>query len=76
MLRPVVLMQYRRVTDGRTDGIAAASTALAMRELRRAVKTMNLTSVQRRRLVGNLVALEQNCAENDTDIAQMLQCPT
>jgi len=36
------LTQYRRVTDGRTDGqtdrIAVASTALAMRSLRRAVK--------------------------------------
>jgi len=36
------LTQYRRVTDGRTDGqtdgIAIASTALAMRALRRAVK--------------------------------------
>ena len=38
MLRAVVLAQYRRVTDGRTDGIAVASTALAMRALRRAVK--------------------------------------
>jgi len=35
VLRAVVLTQYRRVTDGRTDGIAVASTALAMR---RAVK--------------------------------------
>jgi len=33
-----VLTQYRRVTDGQTDGIAVASTALAMRALRRAVK--------------------------------------
>ena len=43
MLRAVVLTQYRRVadgqTDGQTDGIAIASTALAMRALRRAVKT-------------------------------------
>jgi len=43
VLRAVVLTQYRRVTDRRTDrradGIAAASTALAMRALRRAVKT-------------------------------------
>jgi len=42
VLRGVVLTQYRRVTDGRTDGltdgIAVASTALAMRTLRRAVK--------------------------------------
>jgi len=29
MLRAVVLTQYRRVTDGQTDGIAVASTALA-----------------------------------------------
>ena len=39
MLHAVVLTQYRRVTDRRTDGIAAANTALAMRALRRAVKT-------------------------------------
>jgi len=45
MLRAVVLTQYRRVTDRRTDrrtdktdGTAVASTALAMRTLRRAVK--------------------------------------
>jgi len=35
VLRAVVLTQYRRVTDGRTDrrtdGIAVASTVLAMR---------------------------------------------
>jgi len=30
VLRAVVLTQYRRVTNGRTDGIAVASTALAM----------------------------------------------
>jgi len=52
VLRAVVLSQYRRVTDGRTDGqtdgqtdeqtdgIAIASTARAMRALRRAVKTV------------------------------------
>ena len=42
-VRAVVLTQYRRVTDGQTDrqtdGIAIASTVLAMRALRRAVKT-------------------------------------
>ena len=38
VLRAVVLTQYRRVADGRTDGIAVASTALAMRALRRAVE--------------------------------------
>jgi len=31
MLRAVVLTEYRRVTDGQTDGIAVASTALAKR---------------------------------------------
>ena len=47
MLRAVVLTQYRRVTDGRTEGqtdrIAIASTALAMRALRRAVKMNFIT---------------------------------
>jgi len=38
MLHAVVFTQYRRVTDRQTDGIAIASTALAMRRLRRAVK--------------------------------------
>ena len=50
VLRAVVLTQYRRVTDGRTDGqidgIAVASTALAMRALRRAVKTENTDNNQ------------------------------
>jgi len=45
VLRAVVSTQYRRVTDGqtdrRTDGIAVASTALATRALRRAVKTIS-----------------------------------
>ena len=31
VLRAVVLIEYRRLTDGQTDGIAVASTALAMR---------------------------------------------
>jgi len=43
MLLAVILTQYRRVTDGqtdgRTDGIGIASTALAMRALWSAVKT-------------------------------------
>ena len=39
VLRAVLLTQYRRVTDRQTDGNAIASTALAMRALRRAVKT-------------------------------------
>jgi len=38
VLRAVVLTQYRRVTDGEPDGIAIASTALAMRALRRAIR--------------------------------------
>jgi len=42
VLRAVVLTQYWRVSDRRTDrqtdGIAVASTALAMRALRHAVK--------------------------------------
>jgi len=46
VLHAVVLTQYRRVTDGQTDkqtdGIAVASTALAMRALRRAVKNRPL----------------------------------
>jgi len=41
VLSAVVLTQYRRVKDGRTDGrnCHSYSTALAMRALRRAVKT-------------------------------------
>jgi len=54
VLRAVVLTQYQRVTDGRTerrtdgqtDGIAIGSTALAMRALRRAVKTSTYRSYQ------------------------------
>jgi len=38
VLRAVVLTQYRRVTDGQTDGRNWIFTALAMRALRRAVK--------------------------------------
>jgi len=45
ILRSVVLTPYRRVTDRRTDGIAVASTSLAMRALRRAVtKTRHTAS--------------------------------
>ena len=52
VLRAVILTQYRRVTEGRTDrqadgqtdGIAIASTALAMRALRRAVKIVTILS--------------------------------
>ena len=43
VLRAVVLTLYGRVTDGRTDGIAVASTALAMRS---AVKTMPIRSTK------------------------------
>ena len=38
-IRTVVLTQYRRVTDGQTDGIAVASTALAMRCAVKTVRT-------------------------------------
>ena len=52
VLRAVVLTQYRRVTDGQTDrqtdGIVVASTALAMRALRRAVKTRHTASTSTR----------------------------
>jgi len=37
-VRAVILTQYRRVTNGQTDGTAVANTALTMRALRRAVK--------------------------------------
>jgi len=55
VLRAVVLTQHRRVmdrrtegrTDGRTDGIAIANTALAMRALRRAVKSTPLHAQNR-----------------------------
>jgi len=40
VLRVVVLTKYRRVTEGLTDGIAVASTALAKR---RAVKKRNVS---------------------------------
>ena len=55
VLRAVVLTQYRRVTDertdGQTDGIAVASTctALAMRALRRAVMIADSTIAQTHR---------------------------
>jgi len=40
VLRAIVLTQHRRVTDGQTDGIAVASTALTMRALRHGVKML------------------------------------
>jgi len=54
VLRAVVLTQYRRMadrrTDGRTDrqtdGIAVASTTLAMRALRRSVKNEKIYGVK------------------------------
>jgi len=42
VLRAVVLTQYRRVTDTRTDGNAVANTALVMRALRCGVKIVGL----------------------------------
>jgi len=44
VLRAVVLTQYRRVTDGQTDEIAVASTALAKR---RAVKKSSISLSKR-----------------------------
>jgi len=78
MLHAVVLTQYWRVTDGwtdgltdgrtdslrQTDGIAVASTALAMRALQRAVKTLpykdrlmhsNLPTLKYRRLRADMI---------------------
>jgi len=50
VLRAVVLTQYRRVTDGWTDGQTdVASTALAMRALRRAVKRVPLIEMSMQR---------------------------
>jgi len=43
----VVLTQYRRVTDGQTDGINVASTGLAMRALRRAVKIAKFSTTRK-----------------------------
>jgi len=57
VLRAVVLTQYRRVTDRQTDrqtdGIALASTALAMRALWHAVTTIYQRRTQKQtQLVG------------------------
>ena len=58
VLRAVVLAQYRRVTDGRTDrqtdGIAIASAALAMRALRRAVKNTGMICLVRDSVIPRL----------------------
>jgi len=65
VLRAVVLIQYRCVTDGRTDGqtyrrtdgIAIANTALAMRALRRAVKMLMFCMVLVFALVSTTVGI-------------------
>jgi len=62
VLRAVVLTQYRRVTDGQTDGIAVASTALAMRALRRAVKTTLI-------IVDSCVRKSAEVTRDDVDIS-------
>ena len=63
VLRAVVLTQYRRVTDGqtdrRTDGIAVASTALAMRALRRAVKRSLCTHAQASQVLNSIKILSR-----------------
>jgi len=62
VLRAVVLTQYQRVidghTDGETDGIAIASTALAMRALR--------LTVRNRFFSITITALHKKC--NNTEI--------
>ena len=65
VLRAVVLTQYRRVTygqtDGQNDGIAVASTALAMRALRRAVKTDNILKFKQHYLFTTLLLHTHVC---------------
>jgi len=50
VLRAVVLTQYRRVTDRRTDGIAVANTALAMRALSSRCNNVVLPRIAKGRL--------------------------
>ena len=69
MLRAVVLTQYRRVTDGRTDGIAVASTALAMR---RAVKISLLIGNSSTEEAG----LDHHAKSLILQISDFLQCAT
>jgi len=64
VLRAVVLTQYRHVTDGRTDGIAVASTALAMQALRRTVKMLNATN----EIVAADAAADNNSNSSSDDI--------
>jgi len=75
VLRTVVLTQYRRVTDGQIDGIAIASTALALRALRRAVKTklrlaLQVSQLRRSRLKSTTVNPGQ-CTQSAPDFMQM-----
>jgi len=78
LLRAVVLTQYRRVADGRmdgqTDGIAVASTALAMRALRCVVTTI----YQRRtRTQTQLVGQDEPSAEvNNGEKWKLEKCGT
>jgi len=57
-----------RQTDGRTDGIAIASTALAMRALQCAVKTVTTASIQ------NKMERHKNMASNCTTTWQNNNC--
>jgi len=76
VLRAVVLTQYRRVTDrqtdGQTDGIAVASTALAMRALRRAVKTYE--HVHARQTNYRTSSLPTNCSSSSARDCAQLWC--
>ena len=57
VLRAVVLTQYRRATDGQTDGTAIGSTALAMRALRSAVTRMIALSCGIKNIAGRFFGL-------------------
>jgi len=66
VLRAVVLTQYRRVTDGQTDGIAVASTALAMRAFRRAVTSSSAVAEGPRDALSQLKSCQllHNCTKS------------
>ena len=72
VLRAVVLTQYRRVTDGQTDretdGIAVASTALAMRAtaLANAVRSLFIVNVY---TAGALWGMRLNYDANVTSLS-------
>jgi len=76
VLCAVVLTQYQRVPNSKTDGIAMASTALAMRALRLAitnVSSVQYTVIQTRCVLGSgnywvpmcPIGFPGNCSERD-----------